>query len=337
MTMDYSAALDSVRSRLLSLQGSNAAPITVFKHDRTGLGAQISRRLLALRIANLTGRRSVFIDEVMRPYSACYQPLSAAPYPPFKWEELPTLSSELDSPERICKFDFWSFWADEARRESVLNGCPRVSGNSGLDALAFDGMLFSTTRLLPEFAQYVAHASARLGLDGVPYIGLHYRRGDKKAETPYVPTDVYRAKVAAEAEASGLRNVYVASDSPHALEELQLEKLGLTPIFDSTERRYNNANHRFIAKNSELALEETRTAIKNIYLLSAASRVVGQTNAHFATLAASALAYRNALSPTLIPGEIRLTSRLTKIHYSTKNVTKEFVKKMLPRLTVRGR
>jgi hypothetical protein len=315
----------SIGSKIDTVQSPQNLRETSFTHDPTGLGAQISRRVLALRVAYMTGRRAVFPNESMYPYETCYLPLGGDSTISFKAVN-----------DRI-EFDFWKFWEDSVAREDVYKFLPAGLANSEVSQLLFEGILLSKMPLKDSYENYITAAKIRLNLED-PYIGLHYRRGDKKVETPYVPTKKYREEVIRIAKETGINKVFIASDSPAALRELNLEEAGLISIFDFDEIRYNNANHRFLMANQDKAKEETLTAIKNIYLLAGAKKVVGQTNAHFATLAAAMICYRDNtyLPGVLIPGEIQMNSPLIAIKYRLKNFVKNIVKKLFPALTLRA-
>ena len=124
----------------------------------------------------------------------------------------------------------------------------------------------------------------------------------------------------------------LASDSPDAAAEIQLPPR-VKLIFDSDEKRYNNANHKMLFRNPDLARQETFTAVKNLTLLSACGGIVGQDNAHFATIASAIIA--SSGSPTRI---ILLNGKLAEfevpilgLYFRLKRTVRAFVRNRLPR------
>ncbi|MBS1209304.1 MAG: hypothetical protein H6R19_1702 [Proteobacteria bacterium] len=311
---------------------------TAFSHDPTGLGAQISRRVLAMRIACMTGRRAAFPQESMYPYDTCYEPLEGAGS--MSNGETPESVLDFNDADRqgAVRFDFWKFWEDEEQRKIVYEFLPSGLANTEGGQALFEGILLSKMQLKTAYTDYVASAASRLELSG-DYIGVHYRRGDKKVETPYVPTSKYREAILRLVRETGIKKVFLASDSPAALEELDLESAGVTVVFDHEEIRYNNANHRFLMQNQDKAVQETMTAIKNIYLLAGARKIVGQNNAHFATLAAAMISFRDlTIDPgVLIPGELLMSSPLVAAKYRVKNLAKLVIKTLFPSLTLKAK
>jgi hypothetical protein len=150
---------------------------------------------------------------------------------------------------------------------------------------------------------FVTQAAFRLDVKA-DTLGVHIRRGDKAVETPFIPISTIQDELARLCDRHGFQRVFACSDDESVFDRLRLPA-GVELIFDQTETRYNNANHKFLVRNPELAAQETRTAIKNIFLLGKCGAIVGQSNAHFARLAASEITYRNDGGPfgTLIAGD----------------------------------
>jgi hypothetical protein len=318
-------------------QRADNPSVLCFTHDPTGLGAQISRRVLAFRIGLLTGCRVAFPSESMYPYQNAFVGIGAIE---------PTDGTTVIDPYRELGpghhvFDFWGFWENVALRNRFLSSLPVASPSVSWDiGLALDGVICSFFELKPDYQKMVEGHRRRLELPHA-YIGVHYRRGDKRAETPYVPVEDYRRSVLELARNTGLDSVYIASDSSDAVRELDLESAGLKVFFDRAERRLNNANHRYLMANQEESTLETETAIKNIYLLAGAQGLVGQSNAHFATLAASMI---SAHDPDLterriiiIPGDILMRKTSYRILYGLRAKVRAIGKMMMPWLTVKSK
>jgi hypothetical protein len=298
------------------------------------LGAQISRRILALKIAFITGRRSVFVDEVMHPYVDCYAPISSLPQTSYLTDGEPKFDFDAPNSHRIARFDFWDFWSNVDLRNKVLGYAPMELAEYGeTGKLIFDGILSSSMRLREEFANYIESEYTRLGLND--FVAVHFRRGDKSVETPYVPAKKYKESILSQVKRCGATQIFIASDSNNAVRDLDLESSGLQVIFDTEEIRYNNANHRFLRTNPQLAAQETKTSIKNIYLLARGRRVVGQDNAHFATIAAGMIAARQPPKyGELIAGDLLMKSPTVRFYYSIKQGIRRVGKKLLPRKVI---
>jgi hypothetical protein len=280
--------VDALRSRIARNQSGHSGRFVLFTHDPHGLGGQISRRLLAIRVGLMTGRTAVFPNEDFFPYENVFEPLTEVNLS--MSESVPPIDlTSLESDSRpLVYFDFWAFWRNEALRHLIYSALPTEINGVPNGASLLDGIIFSSFRLKAacsaEIAPYLAHINT-LG----PVIGVHFRRGDKYVETPYVDAAVYRTQIEAVATRHHIRNVFISSDSSNAVRELALDETRFKIYFDAKEKRYNNANHKFLMAHRELAPQETFTAIKNIYMLSCCTQIVGQTNAHFASLAAGQL------------------------------------------------
>jgi hypothetical protein len=325
--------VNSVIDRLNCIQSIDNKKEIHFSHDPTGLGGQISRRILALRIAYITGARASFPNETMYPYEMCF-------------DQLPSYMNVVDGIDIFSedvswvgavKFNFWDFWGDEARKNVVYNYIPPGLNDDVINGgLLFDGVLESFLKLNSNYNYKVKNEITKLNLPE-KYIAVHFRRGDKTAETPYVPAKIYRNAVIEVANNTGVNNIFVASDSPSAIDDLDLPSR-FNVLFDSSERRLNNANHKFLMKNRGESAAETLVAIKNIEILSNSLAVVGQDNAHFATIAASRV-YLNSGGTyfgKLLRGNIMMDSLGWSIFYGTKNIIKTALKALLPWATLKN-
>jgi hypothetical protein len=335
MKNNIEAAKLALNNFLAKIQSPENKKEIHFYHDPTGLGGQISRRVLAFRVGMMTGARVCFPGETMYPYDMCFMEL------PAKYK----LSGDDDMKfgvewEGAKKFDFWSFWGDEALKNTVYSYFPNIddfdlSGVKDL-ALFLDGIIASNFKLNEKYKSFIEGDIAKLGLPS-DYIAVHFRRGDKSVETPYVPVELYRNAVVSVANKTKIKSVYLASDYAGAVEELNLGALGLKVFFDKSERRLNNANHKYLMKNPGERENETRSAIKNIEILKNGAAIVGQSNAHFATIAAATILkeINEAYYGELISGDILLKKTRWKIIYAAKNSVKNVVKKVFPKITLR--
>lgn len=327
--------LQALRLRIDELQsGRSSGRFVLFNHDPTGLGGQIARRVLAIRVGLISNRTAVFIDEDFFPYENAFRPLASFLG---SVENLPELDERLDEdPAPVVIFNFWSFWQNEPLKAKIYGHVPNELSDLDEPKLAVDGTILSSFRLTREYEDAIAPYLNKIG-SLWPIIGVHFRRGDKFVETPYVSAATYRASIESIAGRYNIRNVFVSSDSADAVSELDLDPTKFNIFFDESELRYNNANHKFLMKNPDLASQETKTAIRNIYMLSKCTKLVGQSNAHFASLAAGGIIVNNAapdfgllIEPTLAP-----TSWKSRLAYRTYQTVRHIAKAAFPKLTLR--
>jgi hypothetical protein len=287
--------IGALRSRIAHNQSGHSGRFILFTHDPHGLGGQISRRLLAIRVGLMTARTAVFPDEDFFPYENVFEPLTEATFAISKSvPPIDLMCLEGDS-RPVVYFDFWACWENKAFRELVYSALPIEVDGIPDGAILLDGIIFSSFRLKASYYSRIAPYLAQIKAMG-SVIGVHFRRGDKYVETPYVDSAVYRRHIEAVAARHNIKDVFISSDSPNAMRELALDETLFNIHFDVNERRYNNANHKFLIAHRELAPQETFSAIKNIYMLSCCTQIVGQTNAHFASLAAGRL-YATRMDP----------------------------------------
>lgn len=326
-----------VEDRLVRIQSARNIKEIRFTHDPVGLGGQISRRILAFRVAMITGSRVVFPAETFFPYENAFNRLPMQNNG--EGELLNCLDDAFKEGCSIFSFDFWKFAAHSSDSSRVYNyvPCDPPIGER-LANIIYDGILFRHQTIRPEWQSAVDRSISTLCLPS-RYIAVHFRRGDKSVETPYVPAEQYRNAVLAATKAFGIDTVFVASDSPTALQELKLHDTGLQIIFDEKEQRLNNANHKFLAKNPSQRKSETLTALKNLYTLSRADAVVGQDNAHFATLAAGSIALRNQNLKfgTLLNGHILLEKPGWRAYYKIRSFTRRSAKVLFPQLSIKSK
>jgi len=129
------------------------------------------------------------------------------------------------------------------------------------------------------------------------HIGLHVRRGDKNSECPYVPTECYLAQIKSLTDKHPQKNflVFVSSDDPNALQDLEFRAPELDFAWDESEARYNNFNAGMVALNNGLAFQESVTAAKNILILGECKYVVGMCHAQFSWIGGLLSVFNNEL------------------------------------------
>jgi hypothetical protein len=327
---------DQLATRLQDLQYGADRRILLFTQDPTGLGGQISRRLLGLKLALLFERKVVFPHLDEPPYGQIFAPLhSHIDYADMIQSAVDLDAATADSCE-IVKLDFWNVRKDPSLSAKISAYLPSEFRNSADPELHFTGALLDFCQLTQDMRDTVAQANSRLGIDS-DTLGVHIRRGDKSVETPFVPIGVIREEIIRLCDRRGFRRVFACSDDPVIFEQLRLPA-PIELVFDETEKRYNNANHRFLLKNPDMASEETRTAIKNIYLLGQCGAVIGQSNAHFARLAAAQITFRNAGASfgALIAGDHVLRhSPAMRVLYNGRHKLRAVARLIFPWMTMR--
>jgi glycosyltransferase involved in cell wall biosynthesis len=130
----------------------------------------------------------------------------------------------------------------------------------------------------------ITTTKTQLGWDAYDLIiGLHIRKGDKNTEAPYIPTEIYLRQVnEISAKQKGKKiAVFLASDDPNCINELQQKIASLPILWDETESRFNNYNAGMVKKSVDLAYQESLTAAKNISLLGQCDYVIGMSSAQF--------------------------------------------------------
>ena len=200
------------------------------------------------------------------------------------------------------------------------------------DIRKVDGWIFAWLHFLPEFEHRFERDQLRLGVSERT-LGVHLRRGDKRIESAYIPASVFNEAIRGIHKVWDFDALFLASDNAEAPDELDLP-FGVKLIFDRSEKRYNNANHKMLLANPSLAREETYVAFKNLRLLAACGGVVGQDNAHFATIVASYILQRDANPDrvVLLDGWIaEKHSPSLRLLYQTKRKSRELIKRIVPR------
>jgi hypothetical protein len=228
--------------------------------------------------------------------------------------------------------------ADGSLSGALLQAIGQRCGLPGLDTFAVDGSILKWMAVVPSTRDYAESERRRLGV-GRHTLGVHLRRGDKKVEAAYVSAARVNAEIARMHERWKFSSLFLASDSPHARREIRLPR-GVALIFDDAEPRHDNANHKMLFRHPEMADDETRVAYKNIHLLSQCGGVIGQDNAHFATLAAASIALEvgDRSRILLIDGKAaESASRLRSAFARCRLLARSLAKRLVPWMTVSSR
>ncbi len=270
------------------LQFGPADKFLLIEQIPIGFGGQISRRLLGLKLALALGRKAVFVEPADPPYAQTLES-QCSDAPEIDWDRRQVLDALQPQTAPFLRFEYAAASAQFGNGGLEHWTSQKVAERRGLGArVNIDGEVLKWMRWLPSVRSEIEVSRQRLGVSAST-LGVHLRRGDKTVEAAYVPARHVNAAIARVFEAWRFDSIFLASDSPQAAEEIELPR-GVALIFDREEKRYNNANHKMLFRNPDLAWQETLTAAKNLALLSVCGGVVGQDNAHFATLASAVVA-----------------------------------------------
>lgn len=328
-----------IKRELSRIQYGQASKYILIEQLPIGFGGQISGRLLALKLALALERKAIFRSHGDPPYLQTFEPQYANAPGEVDWDLAEPFDPLGEQSAAFIRFDYLATAQRLGTVEDQIEDWihRRVIQRYGINSDAnVDGEVLTWMRLLASVRSLVEAEQKRLGVTRAT-LGVHLRRGDKSVETAYVPAaDVNRA-IAALHRVWPFTSVFLASDSPDAAEEIDLPP-GVALIFDRGEKRYNNANHKMLFQNPELAQQETLTAVKNLTLLSACGGVVGQDNAHFPLLAASVVtaATREPARIVLLNGRIaELRSPILAKYYDLKRALRAALRKRVPQRWLR--
>jgi hypothetical protein len=255
----------SVQDELDRLQFGVAEKYILIEQVQVGFGAQISRRLLGLKLALALNRKAIFKHHADPPYLQAFEP-QYSKAPEIDWNSSELFDPLTSHPAVILRFDYTAA-AKRLRGADTIEAWSqkRVAKRFNLaNDINVDGELLKCMRLIPSVQSEIDAARLRLGVS-CNTLGVHLRRGDKSVEAAYVPADHFNEAIARIYHLWRFESIFLASDMPKASKEIDLPR-GVRLIFDSDEKRYNNANHKMLFRNPDLAWQETLTAAKNFAL-----------------------------------------------------------------------
>jgi hypothetical protein len=324
----------ALREYLERLQFSDQERIILIDQLPVGYGGQLSRRLLGLKIGLALDRKAIFLNDADLPYTQSIYRLFSWPHDLKRAVDAPLVELFVSDVRSLVRFDYFAMMG--RLRPSGLTVEEWVQGLlteklklTSDDLRKLDGWMIGSLRFVPDFEKRLGADVARLGVSR-EVLGVHIRRGDKKVETAYVPPKRINDAIDSIYSIWKFGGVFVATDDARALRDLRLPP-GVCLLFDQDEIRYNNANHKMLLATPAMASQETYVAFKNFRLLCECGGIVGQDNAHFATLAASYVFNRDSnaerirlIDPNHGSRVILLLSRL-KWHFRT------IVKAIVPR------
>jgi hypothetical protein len=133
--------------------------------------------------------------------------------------------------------------------------------------------------------------------DDALHIGIHVRRGDKNTECPFIPTQIYVnfCNQIIDANPNQFIQIFLTSDDPDSIIEFRRNLPGVQILWDDQEPRFNNYNAEMVAKDKNLANQESITAAKNISLLGQCDYVIGMATAQFTWIGGLLCIFNNDL------------------------------------------
>ncbi|MCW1383258.1 hypothetical protein OLX02_10530 [Novosphingobium sp. KCTC 2891] len=325
--------------KLDQLQAGGTDKQILFLPVACGLGGQVTGRVQTLTLALALGRKAVFIGVDDAPYGQTFEPMHLPVALAGDLKALPLVDVTAEQDDPIVCYDPARVAVHARSLDAIL--LERIHRETGVlvpDRLALEGFLFNWMKPTAAMRAYCEEQQQRLGI-GHDTLGIHFRRGDKAVETAFVPAAEFNRRIAAMHERWPFTSLFLASDSPDAPQEIVCPP-GVKLIFDTEEQRYNNANHKMLLEAPELVDQETRVAFKNIYLLSCCGGLIGQDNAHFATLAGASILARDGVEERieLIDGRIaEKSSPALARYFRIKKALRAVARRLLPFMTMSAR
>jgi hypothetical protein len=311
----------------------------VFRPVPCGLGGQISGRVQTLLLGLALNRRAHFSRLDDPPYGQTFVQLEGPGEPREYPDAIPvaTPGAPQDDP-LVCYDPLQMTDRGEELDRALMDHIAARLGVRVPSKFIVEGIIFKWLKPTAEMSAFCDRQRKRLGVD-LDTLGVHFRRGDKSVETPFVPVAEINRRIAELHELWAYKKLFLASDSPLAPLEIACPP-GVTLIFDDQEQRYNNANHKMLLSSPELGAQETQVAFKNISLLAHCGGLIGQHNAHFATLAGSAIAARDGSAErvVIIDGALaEKRSPMLRAYFGTKRTIRALGRRLLPGLAMRAR
>ena len=251
-----------------------------------GLGASMLHVLSNAYMYSYLYNRALLVDDSRLVYDFCYQPLSSH-----------------------CLQDIRARYSATGRAEVAFNFLPQKEKLTYLNRRRFLGLrpiphifnpvhplylpipnlytrglvLGGVLKLKQEYKAHIEEKMSRIGVNP-PIIGVHIRQGDVISDPSVrfrvVPLDIYLNVVKKIAEKTGIKTVFVTTDSQQVIRDLP-KNSGLDFIYDDTEKRYDNCNAQMLQDSPELKRQETMTAISNIHILSRCDYIIGGISSWF--------------------------------------------------------
>lgn len=279
--------LDAIRRRQFEQSARDARFLIVEQPHFCGFGCQLTMLYRGLILGHLFDRTLIYDRGEDHTYVGFFKSIGKHTIDDAKEYPFVPLEFTHRQEEKVVKLDFLPYYNDPLLRRQYENwSIPELKWfKYGHDYVC--GKMYGLFELKDAFSEHVEQKKKEIEFEG-PAIGVHVRRGDKHAECPDVPLvaiDEYFRRIEETSVRTGIKRVFVTSDSASVLDSLPVDR-GYEFICDRTEARYDNANHSFLKSRPLLRERETMTCVKILEMLASCDYIIGQRNAHLSYMAA---------------------------------------------------
>ena len=146
----------------------------------------VSRRMLVLQLAYILDRTLVVRPYDEPKYPEPYLPLGSVTYADIASHVAKEASFDIEQRDKVVRFNFSSFWANNRLRSYFFPWAPPSFGSSKCPRMMFDGETLSRLRLSGEMTQRLQHVKDKIWSDQ-PVIGLYLGRGSELAAEEDAP------------------------------------------------------------------------------------------------------------------------------------------------------
>jgi len=241
-----------------------------------GFGAMYARRKLGLVIASLFGREAIFYICDSHPYLPIFG-RDCVTLPEGKIFEFNFF--QTDNEYEIFNFD--KYW------HSDLRNIYQTYRPTGIDYSKYSGELYHDLFMScgDDVLDTIESMRTKAGGFGLPVI--HFRRGDKITESPYLD-DAYVFSLVSQLNLGN--DFFLASDDIDYIHYIIGKYPSLSFCYDKHEYRFNNSrvsNAQAVSQGGISGDEETFTFMKNISIFSRAPAVIGASNVQLTKIGGS--------------------------------------------------
>jgi hypothetical protein len=244
-----------------------------------GFGAMYARRKLIMQIAEAFGREPIFrfknyvYEDPFLPLQTTLEDLKSK-----KINKVKKFTFENDDDE-VLFFDFDSSWGFNDRYKY------QCWSPEGEPYLFYSGKLYDRLQYKKEFSAEINNSVVQIKKDWnidsfKDIIGIHFRRGDKIIETPYMSEEFVIDFIKRTFDTKKYK-VFITSDDYDYILFLIQKYPEINFIYDQHEKRYgqkNISNMQLVINNPFLKHSETLTFLKNVEILKQCYSVIGCYN-----------------------------------------------------------
>ena len=268
-----------------------------------GFGASLLSPITCALLLGYLYNRVVLYNDRDFSYDFCFEPIGVHSLENINTETTKPPFNFLHQTEKNVHFEIpsmaWGMYF-ELERKNLKYGLPSLQINFAAplrlphNHLYVSGLILdSFLQLKEEYQQYIEARRHEIGFEP-PVLGLHIRHGgirNFRESYRLLPLEHYFQTIERMVSETGIKTVFVTSDSPAAIRQLPKDS-GINFIYDDQEIRYDNLNAKMVKENPTLKKQETQTAIKNILLLAECDYIIG-TYSNFIQYALSISYHRN--------------------------------------------